>query len=101
MHRRGRGAGGAGPDGAAPPPRRELPFESFDAFEQRLDARARLAARDAHDRDLEHQARVGDGLLADVDDRLTEDLDARARRSALPIACASAASFVASSAGPS
>ena len=77
------GAAAGGATGAAVPARApaaratrgQLAFQSFDAFEQRLDARARLAARDAHDRDLEHQARVGDGLLADVDDRLTEDLD--------------------------
>ena len=47
---------------------------------KRLLARARLAAREPHDRDLEHEPRVGDGLTADVDDRLTHHLDAAHQR---------------------
>ncbi len=50
-------------------------LESLDAIEQRLVAGARLAPRDAHDRDFEDEPRIGDGLAADVDDRLAEDLD--------------------------
>ena len=53
----------------------ERAFQALDAFEQRLDARPRFSARDTDDRDFEHEARIGDGLLAQVDDRLAEDLD--------------------------
>ena len=79
----------------------QLPFEALDPVEQRLLARARLAPREAHDRDFEHEARVGDRLAADVDDRLTRASRCRARRATLPMRCASAASRAASSAGPS
>ena len=51
------------------------PFEPVDPFGQRLQRGARLAPRQAHERDLEHEARVGGIGAAHVDDRLTEGLE--------------------------
>ncbi len=50
-------------------------FEPFDAVEERLLPRARFAARDAHDGNLEHEPRVGHRLPTNVDDRFAQDLD--------------------------
>ena len=66
-----RGAGGAAT--AVAPPR--AAFEPVDAFGQRLQRRARVAPGQAHQRDLEHEPRVGGVGAAHVDDRLTERLE--------------------------
>ena len=91
---------GAGTGGAAPPAA-ELAFESFDAFEQRLDAAcAPRGARCARPRP---RARGAGRRRSARGCRRSPDRGSRSRapRAALPIACASAASLVASSAGPS
>ncbi len=72
--RRGRRRGG--PPLELPARRRTAPaFEPVDAFGQRLQRRARFAAGQTHQRDLEHEARVGGVGAAHVDDRLTERLE--------------------------
>ena len=76
-------------------------FEPFDAVEQRLFARARLAAREAHDRDFEHEPRVGDRPGRGCRRSPARGSRCRARARRCPSPCASAASRAASSAGPS
>ena len=51
------------------------PLQTLDALDHRLDRRACLAAGQAHERDLEHEPRIGGLGAAHVGDRLTERLD--------------------------
>ena len=58
----------------------ELTFQPLDPVEQRLLAAARFAPGETNDRDFQHEARVGDRLTTNVNDRLSHHLDAAHER---------------------
>ena len=55
--------------------RAELPLDPIETVGERLERRAGVAARQADEGDLEHEARVGGIGAAHVDDGLTEGLE--------------------------